>query len=247
MGAKRASATAVGAVAGVVLVVSLLVTWAASMGPDRVLAGDGPARHPLTPSESSASPSQTGGFKSLREIAPPPREAHPVRDAIFTAFAWICIALLVAGLAWLLVRLGRHAWERWQQRRRPPPVDDEVDFDPLTAPRRVADEIARDATTQRHVLEQGSTRNAIVACWSRFEEQAAEAGVRRRPWETSAEFTLRVLDLVEAEGSAVTQLAELFREARFSEHPLGEPHRAEALAALDAIHAGLGTLGAGPR
>jgi hypothetical protein len=58
-------------------------------------------------------------------------------------------------------------------------------------------------------------------------------------WETSSEFTLRLLDLVAAEDRAVSRLAGLYREARFSEHPMTEAHRAAALEALAVIHAGL--------
>jgi len=244
MGAKRASVTAVAAVAGVVLLVSLLVTWASSIGPDRVLAGDGPATHRATPSPTGTASSASGGLKPLREVAPPPRPGeHPVANALVS----VLLVALVVALCVGLVLAGRRAWERWQLRHRPPPPPEEVDFDPVRTPRRVAEEMVRDAAAQRALLEQGSPRNAIVACWHRFEEQAAEAGVVRRSWETSAEFTLRVLDLVDAEASAVTTLAALFREARFSDHPLGEQQRAEAIAALDRVHAGLGALRAGPR
>ena len=54
-----------------------------------------------------------------------------------------------------------------------------------------------------------------------------------------------MLDLVDADSAAVTRLAALYREARFSDHPLDESHRAAALAALDAIHARLARHGSG--
>ena len=244
MGARRSSVTAVVAVTAVVLLVSLLVTWASSIGPDRVLAGDGPATHRVSPTPTATSSAASGAFRPLRELARPPRHAdHPVADSLVS----LLLVVLLVGLCAGLVIAGKRAWERWQLRRRPPPTPAEVEFDPIRTPRRVAEEILRGADAQRALLERGSPRNAIVACWRRFEEQAAEAGVLRRPWETSAEFTLRVLDLVDAEASAVMTLAALFREARFSDHPLGEPQRAEAIAALDTVHAGLGALRTGQR
>ncbi|HQR27809.1 MAG TPA: DUF4129 domain-containing protein [Nocardioides sp.] len=112
-------------------------------------------------------------------------------------------------------------------------------FDLLDDRARLSRALAVDAAGQRDLLEEGAPRNAIVACWHRFEQQAALAGVRRRPAETSSEFTLRVLDLVDADPAAVTTLAGLYREARFSGHPMGEDHRRRALAALDAVHHGL--------
>ena len=111
----------------------------------------------------------------------------------------------------------------------------------LEPPDAVALEMAADAAAQRQLLvETDSPRNAVVACWHRFESQAETAGVGRHQWETSSEYTMRVLDLVDAYEPAVSRLAALYREARFSEHELTERHRADALAALDEIHRTIG-------
>ena len=107
------------------------------------------------------------------------------------------------------------------------------------------EEIVRDADQQLALLREGSPRNGIVACWHRFEVQAEAVGIGREPWETSAEFTLRVLDLVSADEHAVAELAVLYREARFSDHDLGEPVRSSAVDALERIHRGLGARYAG--
>ena len=55
MGARRASASAVVAVVGGVLLITLLVAWAASIGPSEVLRGDGPTaeRLPDNPTTSA--------------------------------------------------------------------------------------------------------------------------------------------------------------------------------------------------
>ncbi len=245
MGARRASVVAVAAVAATVLLVSLLVTWAASIGPDAVLTGAGPATHRMSASPTdTATPSGTPtDARSQRDPRDRPQGHHPVANALLGVLA----VLVIAALLGLLVLVLRRLWEAWTLRRRPPPEPERADFDALETPRRLATEMVRDADRQRELLEQGDPRNAIVAAWHRFEEQAAEAGVRRRPWETSAEFTLRVLELVDADSTQVARLAALFREARFSEHALGEPARAEALAALDAVHAGLLAVAGGRR
>ena len=49
-----------------------------------------------------------------------------------------------------------------------------------------------------------------------------------------------MLDLVGADPGAVTELADLYREARFSDHPMTDDHRQAALEALDTIHRSLG-------
>jgi Domain of unknown function (DUF4129) len=139
----------------------------------------------------------------------------------------------------LLYRIGLVLKERWHARRLLRRVADEVEFDVLDKGERVAAVIEEDATTQRELLGDGEPRNAIVACWRQFEVQAARAGVIRRAWQTPSEFVLWVLDLAGADARAVTRLADLYREARFSDHPMGEPHRAEARAALDAVHRSL--------
>jgi hypothetical protein len=146
-------------------------------------------------------------------------------------------------LAWLVV-LARGLWRRaslWWVRRRETPGRLVADFDVLESPdEALAQVVIAQAERQRAALAAGgSPRNAIVECWHRFEELGAEVGLQRHPWETSSEFTLRVLDLAEADGAAVARLGGLYREARFSEHPLGEDARTAALGALEAVHESL--------
>lgn len=239
MGARRATVTAVSAVVGCVLLVAVLVTWAATIGPGGVLTGDGPPR-------ASGTASMSNG--ATPTIPPSPTATNPVRhhdkpnEAVGRIVTGLLSALvLTVGVGWLLlVFLGlRKAWEAWQLRRRPPPLPDEIAFDVVETPRLVEERIRRDAGHQRALLLEGSPRNAIVACWHRFELQAGEVGLVRRDWETSSEFTLRVLDMVVAGSHDVARLAALYREARFSDHPLREDDRAMALEALDALHAEL--------
>jgi hypothetical protein len=247
MGAGRASTVAVAAVVGAVLVMILMVTWAASIGPGGVLTGDGPATHRVSPTPTR-SPTPSGSATATRSPQPRPEPGGQAGDnsVVRALLAVLATALGLAVVAGAVL-LARRLWERWVDRDRPPPPPELVEFDVIETPRRVAEEIARDADRQRDLLLEGAPRNGIVRCWHRFETQAAAAGLVRRDWETSAEFTLRVLDLVDADSALVSRLAALYREARFSDHPLGEAERAEALTALDAIHARLaGRTGARP-
>ena len=102
------------------------------------------------------------------------------------------------------------------------------------------EEIRKDADEQFELLLGGEPRNAIVACWDRFEEQAERVHASRKDWETSSEFTLRLLEAVSADAAAVSRLEALYREARFSEHEIDESRREAAVEALRAIHASLG-------
>ena len=105
----------------------------------------------------------------------------------------------------------------------------------------VAAAIVDEAEAQRTALLGGSPRNAIVRCWLRLEEAVADAGVPPDPAETSAELTERVLTQRTVDPGAIRELAALYREARFSEHPIDETKRAGALRALDRLHAELRT------
>jgi len=237
MGARRASATAVVAVLGGVLLITVLVVWAASIGPSDVLRGDGPAppvrSYTVSP---SASPSDVDVPDDKLQSALERERGH--NDAL-TGVAIGVELLLLGGLLYLAYRLARWGFGAWRERQRPAPPAEEVEFDVLALPEPLARELAAGAAAQRDVLQSGSPRNAIVEMWNRFEVQAEAAGARRRPWETSSEFTLRVLEAVDADSAAVARLAELYREARFSDHELTEGHRDAALEALAVIHAGL--------
>jgi hypothetical protein len=122
-----------------------------------------------------------------------------------------------------------------------------VDFDPLDAPSVLAEALVAGAQEQREALQSGSPRNAIVECWHRFEELAESSGVRRMPWETSSEFTIRLLDRVSADDPAVSELADLYRDARYSRHEVSEESRDRATEALDRIHRSMGSSAWGTR
>ncbi len=238
----------------------VLVAWGTLAGPDRVFTGDGPQPATLTTATESCIPlpvrTAADGTVTVevppdaadRTYCDPPdtsdqdaRRMVEQADAplwlkilVWTLEALVLLAVL-AFIGFLLLQL-REAW-----RRRTPAEDepDDVAFDTLSAPARLVAAITEDAAGQDDLLRDGDARNAIVAAWSRFEVQGARAGSPRRSWETSSEYTLRILDLVEADAGAVHRLATLYREARFSEHPITEEHRDAALAALAEIRRSL--------
>jgi hypothetical protein len=109
----------------------------------------------------------------------------------------------------------------------------------------VGHHLAVDADAQRAVLLEGAPRNAITACWLRLEDVVAATGLRRGVADTSTEFVRKVLAASTADADAINELAALFREARFSTHPMGERERMAALAALERVHRSLGG-GSGP-
>lgn len=163
-------------------------------------------------------------------------------DRAATSLSAIGIAItLVAGLfvlfaAWTIVR-GMVMWgvPRFRiHRRRPMPELDPLDEDPrLDLPPEIATE------TARLVLTEGEPRNAIVACWMQLEAETAWAGFPRLDHETSAEYVERVIAMASVDPGPITRLAALYREARFSEHPIDEHHRVAAIEALEQVEQSL--------
>ena len=229
----RAGTTAVVAVLGATALLLVLVTWAASIGPERVVSGG---------HIGSANPSKpTSGVTvkhAPRPLKPFPHH-HREPPGWQYALAFVLEILTIGVVLFLAVRLLAKLMQLWLTRRRRGrrEKEEEVEFEVLGSAQQVTEVIAEDAVEQRHELEVGGEpRNAIVECWHRFEMQAGRAGIERRTWQTTSEFVLGLLDLVGADRGAVARLADLYREARFSDHPMTDAHRAEALAALDEIH-----------
>lgn len=87
----------------------------------------------------------------------------------------------------------------------------------------------------RNALLDGDPRNGVVACWMRLEQTGFDAGLPRWAAETVEEYSLRMLSATSVDSTSLGELAELYREARFSGHRLGEQHRDRASVALDRI------------
>lgn len=214
--------------AGVVLGLLVLV-WAATTGPVQMLRDSG-RRYVFQPPPPPPSPSDAGPTTgNLREVT---KDIRPIADLSWlgdliatTVLLLVCVAVLL-GLRWL-----------WLHRWHPPEAPQEVAFDVL--PERVAESISRDRAAQLDAVMEGSPRNGIVACWLRLQASVQEAGVPPRPSDTAAEFVQRTLRSLDLDPRAIASLAALYREARFSEHPVGEDARAAARAALETLHADL--------
>ncbi len=158
-------------------------------------------------------------------------EPSPVIEAIVRG---VFYAVLTVGAVLAAAYIWRNRMSlAWTRRGRRPAADFGVLAD-------VASTISADADTQRAVLRRGRPRDAIVECWLRLEAAVADAGVERRPADTSTELIERVLAGHRVDPAAIAQLAALYREARFSDHDMDEGARQAAIVALDTVHAGLG-------
>ena len=232
MTGRRAGVSAVALTVLSVGLMLVLVMFAARVGPQRIIHGPliDPKVAPVSFSYSppAGAPVHPGQGTGLRHSSD-----------VLQAIGWVIRVLFGLCVLWLLYRGYRRLRDAWTDRERRDPRPRAVEFDVLEDLDELAEEIRDDFDAQLALLLDGQARNAIVACWDRFEEQAERAGLARHEWETSSEFTIRVLDLVSADGQAVSRLERLYHEARFSDHPMGESHRSAAIEALEAIHLSL--------
>ena len=213
-----------------------LLAWVSSAGSLQMLraptaTGGPPQFSGPTPQE----PHNTIG-RSSQGPRPPVSQGPDLAwiDTLLTVLA-LSVALIVVVL--LARRVWRSRWrKRWRRLNRPP----EIPFEVLPE---VTLALTNDASAQFATLEEGSPRNAIVACWLRLEEVAGEAGVPARPAETSTEFTTRVIGALAFDPAMINGFAGLYREARFSRHELGEPARRAAVAALRSLYDDIGASG----
>jgi hypothetical protein len=144
----------------------------------------------------------------------------------------IVLIVFVTAIAVLMTAWRNRPRVRWRRKSTA-----EGDFEVLPD---IAAAVVEQAAAQRAALLDGAPRNAIVQCWLRLERDVAAAGLARDPADTSLEFTERVLARYTVDPEAITELAALYREARFSDHLLEESHRRTALDALDRLHHTLG-------
>lgn len=237
----------------------VLVAWATLIGPSEVFTGPGAPKRTFTETQRTCLPLEvsTAPDGSVTTETPdnPQRlplcqepDATPTQGppsqrsdppAWLRVLVWAFVACIGAVILALLAFFASVLREQRRSRRQRSEVAD-VDMAVLGEPDRLVKAITDDAAEQDRQLQEGDPRNAIVAAWARFEVQGRSAGVPRKSWETSSEYAIRILDRVAADSGAVNRLAGLYREARFSQHPITEEHRAQALQALDQVRRSLG-------
>jgi hypothetical protein len=145
---------------------------------------------------------------------------------------WLALALLylilAAALALLVYVLAKLLSRRWS--RQPITL---LEFDSL-APE--LDQLAEAVAAGAEALEyEGDAREAVIACYSAMEVAVTAGGGSRRATDTPEEFLRRVTAAKLIPGEPARRLTDLFREARFSSHRIGEAKRDAAREALREI------------
>jgi hypothetical protein len=206
----------------------LLAAWVSASGPVAIFA-----RRDLSGYEAKAPGEDYGTTEAARGEAEKlssgiPGQGQPLFVTIMTWAFKVALALVVLAV---LVAAARALREWWQTREAPA---EEV------LPGSILPEaVLRGAEEGEELLSTGTPANAVVAAWVALETAVRSAGIREDDSLTSTELVTTVLRSYSVERAPLDTLAALYREARFSTHPVGEDMRLRAREALQQVQADL--------
>lgn len=149
---------------------------------------------------------------------------------------WVVQVLIVLGILLGLVMLVVGGWLLWRHLTRPQEAGPVVTYALDDEQERLAQAVD---TGRRALREVTDARAAVIACYAAMEASLAQSGVTRRESDSPGDLLERVVERGLPVGGPAGELTVLFREARFSTHPMDDGHRARASAALAAIADGL--------
>lgn len=167
-------------------------------------------------------------------LTPTPSGSAPsgAADKFAGGLALLVVALVAAVLVVVLLVVRSAVLDRGRRERGARTRDQ---LPPGVAPPPAQDRLAAALDRDLDDLARGPVSDAIVGCWLQVEASAAEAGAERRAADTSVEFAERVVAAYGVRAEALLRLGALYREARFSTHPMPESARAEAGRCLRAV------------
>jgi hypothetical protein len=183
------------------------------------------------PQASANAPGGPGDPSASASASATPQNAFPVVlelpdwvDSAVSVTCLVAIAVVVVLLLWYVVR------DTVQARGRPIAVD----AGPTHAPVPHAAEVAAALDAGLAGLSDVDTdpRHAVIACWVRLEQAAADAGTPRRVSDAPAEYVLRLLSAHRVSRPVLGRFAAVYRWARYGHGPVDESMRATAVSAL---------------
>lgn len=174
---------------------------------------------------------RTQGAPATSTATPPPHAGHVHHYGLMRILVALAITLLVAVVVVAGVFLWRYA-------RRLPPRAPQEPYDSVDDDEREL--LAQAVDSGRRALLGGEdARAAVIACYAAMEESLAASGVVRHASDSPQDLLERAVAKGLPAGEAAGALTALFREARYSRHPMDDGHRERAEAALGAIADGL--------
>ncbi|MER7004604.1 DUF4129 domain-containing protein [Dactylosporangium sp. NPDC000555] len=153
------------------------------------------------------------------------------------ALCVVLVAVLVGSLVWFLLR--------HRAPKRPSRLFVEPEQPKPMAGADAGEEVM--AAVEAGLVDLSDTdadpRRAVIACWVRLERAAAAAGTPRLAGDSPTELVTRLLAAHQVSRPTLEGFAEVYREARYATHPVGERSRQDAIDALRQIRAELSGIG----
>jgi Domain of unknown function (DUF4129) len=151
--------------------------------------------------------------------------AHHAAGSSWQVLVVFAVVVLIAGV----VGVSR------RRRHTGPPLE-ELDLAPDSEP--LAEALAAGAQALR---EDPDPRAAIIGCYAAMERSLADAGSPANAADTPAEVLARATEGGLVRSTWASTLTGLFRQARYSSHPMTEADRTTAMGALAQVRADLGS------
>ncbi|WP_308401197.1 DUF4129 domain-containing protein [Streptomyces sp. AC512_CC834] len=164
-------------------------------------------------------------------VTPPPRDRTGDPTGHSSLPLYLVLALLAAVVVVLVVvavvRRLRRVGLRVPQRPGPAGTAPEGDDARLL--------LSAVHSGRRALADTDDARAAVIACYAAMEDALVASGVPRHASDSPTDLLTRAVGAGLAPGSAAPRLTALFREARYSSHPMDGSHREAAADALKEI------------
>lgn len=198
----------------------------------------GPVGKPIQPASSEAdSTPETGSEQSHAQPSQQATSLEPTGAQWVSSELFLPVTLVLLSVAAVTGAFAAYeAWKDARLARRPEGGEGLAGGEEVAEPELL--EAARAAV--KELEEGGDPRGAIVSYFLKLCRLLREKGVDAREEMTAREIAHLALERFKGlDPRPLTRLVELFEEARYSDHSVGEPMREEALACFRAIADGL--------
>ncbi|NEA60003.1 DUF4129 domain-containing protein [Streptomyces sp. SID13666] len=213
----------------------LLLTAATAVVPVAVLlshrsnpAGTEPRTDQSLPTETASGPPVTEA-----PTQPPSSTGQATAGSSFDLFHLLLVVGAVLAAVVVVVALVR--WLRWYLAGKAGPGLQLIPGSPDTAESALAGAV----DSGRRALHGEDARAAVIACYAAMETTLARSGIARLESDSPTDLLHRAVAGGTLTGTAAGDLTQLFREARYSSHPMDDGHLRRAGTALDTIAAQL--------
>lgn len=198
----------------------------------------GPVGKPIQPASSEAdSTPETGSEQSHAQPSQQATSLEPTGAQWVSSELFLPVTLVLLSVAAVTGAFAAYeAWKDARLARRPEGGEGLAGGEEVAEPELL--EAARAAV--KELEEGGDPRGAIVSYFLKLCRLLREKGVDAREEMTAREIAHLALERFKGlDPRPLTRLVELFEEARYSDHSVGEPMKEEALACFRAIADGL--------